>query len=113
MTSAVGKLTLLLADIGRHTLWSNFEVGSQGGRMPGGQVVRRLAAIMATDVVGYSKLMGVDEVGTHCPSPTTRSFRKPTSAISQMSNRSFTPKGPQLARSALISPREGRYVIAC
>ena len=26
---------------------------------------RRLAAILAADVVGYSRLMGVDEVGTH------------------------------------------------
>ena len=25
---------------------------------------RRLAAILATDVVGYSRLMGIDEVGT-------------------------------------------------
>jgi len=27
-------------------------------------VVRRLAAIVAADVVGYSRLMGADEVGT-------------------------------------------------
>src|ERR1700750_779480 len=27
--------------------------------------VRRLAAILATDVAGYSRLMGVDEEGTH------------------------------------------------
>src|SRR5215470_7426396 len=27
--------------------------------------VRRLAAILAADVVGYSRLMGVDEEGTH------------------------------------------------
>jgi class 3 adenylate cyclase len=26
---------------------------------------RRLAAILAADVVGYSRLMGADEVGTH------------------------------------------------
>ena len=26
---------------------------------------RRLAAILAADVVGYSRLMGVDEMGTH------------------------------------------------
>ena len=26
---------------------------------------RRLAAIVSADVVGYSRLMGVDEVGTH------------------------------------------------
>ena len=28
------------------------------------RVQRRLAAIMAADVVGYSRLMGVDEAGT-------------------------------------------------
>jgi hypothetical protein len=27
--------------------------------------VRRLAAILAADVAGYSRLMGVDEEGTH------------------------------------------------
>ena len=30
----------------------------------GGRVERRLAAILAADVVGYSRLMGADEVGT-------------------------------------------------
>ena len=29
------------------------------------RVERRLAAILAADVVGYSRLMGADEVGTH------------------------------------------------
>ena len=28
------------------------------------RVIRRLAAILAADVVGYSRLMGVDEAGT-------------------------------------------------
>ena len=32
--------------------------------MSGGKIERRLAAILAADVVGYSRLMGVDEVGT-------------------------------------------------
>src|SRR5712671_5275743 len=27
--------------------------------------IRRLSAILATDVVGYSRLMGLDEEGTH------------------------------------------------
>jgi adenylate cyclase len=27
--------------------------------------VRRLAAVLAADVAGYSRLMGVDEEGTH------------------------------------------------
>ena len=34
------------------------------GRLSGGRVNRRLAAIVATDIVGYSKHMGNDEVGT-------------------------------------------------
>ena len=32
--------------------------------MTGGRVERRLAAILAADVAGYSRLMGADEVGT-------------------------------------------------
>ena len=32
--------------------------------MPEGRVQRRLAAILAADVAGYSRLMGLDEVGT-------------------------------------------------
>ncbi len=31
------------------------------------RVQRRLAAILAADVVGYSRLMGADEEGTHAP----------------------------------------------
>src|SRR5271170_4960486 len=38
---------------------------STQGRAAGGMsATRRLAAIMAVDVVGYSRLMGEDEVGT-------------------------------------------------
>jgi adenylate cyclase len=33
--------------------------------MAGPAVGRKLAAILAIDVVGYSRLMGVDETGTH------------------------------------------------
>ena len=36
-------------------------------------MTRRLAAILAADVVGYSRLMAADEEGTlttSCPSPT-------------------------------------------
>ena len=33
--------------------------------MPDEKLTRRLAAILAADVVGYSRLMGVDEAGTH------------------------------------------------
>jgi len=32
--------------------------------LPEGRVQRRLAAILAADVVGYSRLMGADEIGT-------------------------------------------------
>ena len=32
--------------------------------MTGGRVERRLAAVLAADIAGYSRLMGVDEVGT-------------------------------------------------
>jgi adenylate cyclase len=35
-----------------------------GGFVTEGRVQRRLAAILAADVVGYSRLMGIDEVGT-------------------------------------------------
>src|SRR4051794_15840895 len=35
-----------------------------GGILTGERVVRRLAAILAADVVGYSRLMGRDEAGT-------------------------------------------------
>jgi adenylate cyclase len=33
--------------------------------MSGDRVERRLAAILAADVAGYSRLMGADEEGTH------------------------------------------------
>ena len=33
--------------------------------MPSERVERRLAAILAADVVGYSRLTGLDEEGTH------------------------------------------------
>ena len=36
-------------------------------------MVRRLAAIMAADVAGYSRLMGEDEAGTLAQLKTTRS----------------------------------------
>jgi adenylate cyclase len=43
-----------------------------------GRVGRRLAAIVAADVVGYSRLMGLDEVGT---ARTLREHRKVTDAL--------------------------------
>ncbi len=41
----------------------------------GRQIVRRLAAIMSIDVVGYSRLMGSDEAGTHFRLKTHRTER--------------------------------------
>ena len=43
-----------------------------------GRVGRRLAAIVAADVAGYSRLMGLDEVGT---ARTLREHRKVTYAL--------------------------------
>src|SRR6516165_9097799 len=37
---------------------------ASGAALPEGRVQRRLAAILAADVAGYSRLMGADEVGT-------------------------------------------------
>src|SRR6516162_10001601 len=37
---------------------------SAGALVTGGRVERRLAAVLAADVAGYSRLMGADEVGT-------------------------------------------------
>ena len=42
------------------------------------RIGRRLAAIVAADVAGYSRLMGVDEVGT---ARTLREHRKVTDAL--------------------------------
>src|SRR5712675_401252 len=39
--------------------------GSEKEGAPGMAAARRLAAILAADVAGYSRLMGVDEEGTH------------------------------------------------
>src|SRR5947208_1172643 len=43
-----------------------------------GRVGRRLAAILAADVAGYSRLMGIDEVGT---ARTLREHRAVTDAL--------------------------------
>src|SRR4249919_1945942 len=43
-----------------------------------GRIGRRLAAIVAADVVGYSRLMGLDEVGT---ARTLREHRAVTDAL--------------------------------
>ena len=46
--------------------------------MPEARVGRRLAAIVAADVAGYSRLMGLDEVGT---ARTLREHRAVTDAL--------------------------------
>src|SRR6202007_372876 len=45
---------------------------------PPGRIGRRLAAIVAADVAGYSRLMGLDEV---CTARTLREHRKVTDAL--------------------------------
>ena len=51
---------------------------ASGAALPEGRVHRRLAAILAADVAGYSRLMGLDEVGT---AHTLREHRKVTDAL--------------------------------
>ena len=46
--------------------------------MTGGRIERRLAAVLAADVAGYSRLMGLDEVGT---ARTLREHRAVTDAL--------------------------------
>src|SRR5271163_4290279 len=41
------------------------EIPIRGHPLTGERVERRLTAILAADVAGYSRLMGVDEEGTH------------------------------------------------
>jgi class 3 adenylate cyclase len=43
--------------------------------MSGNGTQRRLAAILAADVVGYSRLMGKDEAGTLAALKAVRTFR--------------------------------------
>ena len=38
--------------------------GLEGSHLSGNRVERRLAAILAADIAGYSRLMGGDEEGT-------------------------------------------------
>src|ERR1700754_2839497 len=43
---------------------AHWTAARRGEFVTGGRVERRLAAILAADVAGYSRLMGADEVGT-------------------------------------------------
>jgi class 3 adenylate cyclase len=47
-------------------------------KSPPGRDERRLAAILAADVAGYSRLMGADEEGTLAALREKRSKRRPT-----------------------------------
>src|SRR6478609_6397589 len=56
----------------RHNVWALRQDGAtlaftpaSGGTMPAERVERRLAAILAADVAGYSHMTGRDEEGTH------------------------------------------------
>src|SRR5262249_55711330 len=51
-------------DVHVSTCYFRTSVGFRGRRMPEERVDRRLAAIWAGDIAGYSRLMGVDEEGT-------------------------------------------------
>jgi TolB-like protein/class 3 adenylate cyclase len=64
----IGQLTARLLEfmdsfVGS-TLMSYHAQGSPLGLTMANKIKRKLAAILAADVVGYSKMMGVDEVGT-------------------------------------------------
>lgn len=48
----------------RHALMETVSDQLSGAFLAGDRVERRLAAVLAADVVGYSRLMGADEVGT-------------------------------------------------
>ena len=64
------------------------------------RVGRRLAAIVAADVAGYSRLMGLDEVGT---ARTLREHRKVTDAlVAKHAGRSVKPRERRAARVSLV-----------
>jgi len=46
------------------TFWVLYDCSQQRGEVPVAREQRKLAAILAADVVGYSRLMGRDESGT-------------------------------------------------
>jgi class 3 adenylate cyclase len=48
----------------RHALMRRGRFSDFGGFLTGERVERRLAAVLAADVAGYSRLMGRDEEGT-------------------------------------------------
>src|SRR5438067_913155 len=64
---ALGRTLAVTTALAWSRVWpycrSHLVVGV-GPRMSDGRVERRLVAILAADVVGYSRLMGEDEAGT-------------------------------------------------
>ena len=73
---------------------------------------RRLAAILAADVVGYSRLMGTDEVGTLTALNAHRSeFIDPKFAehkgriVKLMGDGALSTASPQLCTPATVCPR--------
>ena len=48
--------------------------GQRHGHSGQDRVERRLAAILAADVAGYSRLTGLDEEGTHTMASSTRAM---------------------------------------
>ena len=59
---------MVLDFCGRHSRyydrWRGFQISNTSLYMPEEHTTRRLAAILAADVVGYSRMMGADEAGT-------------------------------------------------
>jgi hypothetical protein len=54
-----------LIDLGKSGFQSYVCTGQAGGTtVPQDRIKRRLAAVLALDIVGYSRLMGKDETGT-------------------------------------------------
>jgi TolB-like protein/class 3 adenylate cyclase len=61
---------MVVGEIGRRQKLGGWEkscviLGQEAPRVPAQPIERKLAAIFAADIVGYSRLMGADEEGTH------------------------------------------------
>ena len=61
MTDTVDSIKSALS----HSKQVKFRAGVNAARAMAATAIRRLAAILAADVAGYSRLMGADEEGTH------------------------------------------------
>jgi class 3 adenylate cyclase len=70
------------------------------------RIGRRLAAIVAADAAGYSRLMGLDEVGT---ARTLREHRKITDTfVEKHGGRLVKSTGMLLGRPLLLNPMDSR-----